>query len=269
MNKKKAVRLIASCFMLWTAILSAAPCSAKAASEAPITFLKEGKLDLDAVVKHFDDLYRSDSSIAVIESTVTRPRRTRAMTMKVWTKGRDKALVLIEQPVREAGAATLKVDNNLWNYLPRIKRTIRIPPSMMLASWMGTDFTNDDLVRRSSFVDDFDYRVSGRSVDPAGWLVRFDAKPGLVGLWSRIELVLSEDGAIPLKAQYFDRKNRLARTMRWAEVREFDGRRLPVHMTLVPEDEPGNRTEMRYLTIQFDVNVPESTFSLSNLEQQR
>ena len=97
----------------------------------------------------------------------------------------------------------------------------------------------------------------------------FDARPGLVGLWSRIELVVSEDGTIPVQARYYDRKNRLARTMRWDDVRELDGRRLPVHMTLVPEDEPGHRTEMLYRTIQFDVDVPESTFSLSNLERQR
>jgi outer membrane lipoprotein-sorting protein len=263
------MRFSAFCFTLWIAILLSSPCSAQAPQKIPATFLKDGKLDLEAVVKHFEDLYRSDSSISVVEISVTRPRSTRTMTMKIWTRGRDKALILIREPVREAGTATLKVDANLWNYLPRIKRTLRIPPSMMLASWMGTDFTNDDLVRESSFIDDYAYQLVGRSNDPAGWVVRFDAKPGLVGLWNRIELVLSEDGTIPLQARYHDRKNRLARTMSWDDVREFGARRLPVHMTLVPEDEAGHRTEMRYREIQFDVDVPESTFSLSNLEQQR
>jgi outer membrane lipoprotein-sorting protein len=263
------MRFIALCFTLWIAILLASPSSAQALQKVPDTFLKDGKLDLEAVVKYFEDLYRSDSSISVVELTVTRPRSTRTMTMKVWTRGRDKALILIQQPVREAGAATLKVDANLWNYLPRIKRTIRIPPSMMLASWMGTDLTNDDLVRESSFSEDYAYQLVGRSNDPAGWVVRFDAKPGLVGLWNRIELLLSADGTIPLQARYYDRKSRLARTMSWDDVRELGGRRLPVHMTLVPEDEPGHRTELHYREIQFDVDVPESTFSLSNLEQQR
>lgn len=263
------MRFFASCFTVGIMILLVAPCFAQAPHRTPDTFLKDGKLDLNAVVKHFEDLYRSDSSISVVELTVSRPRSTRTMTMNVWTRGRDKALIIIQQPVREAGTATLKVGANLWNYLPRIKLTIRIPPSMMLASWMGTDFTNDDLVRESSFIDDYAYQLVGRSNAPAGWVVRFDARPGLVGLWNRIDLVLSEDGTIPLQARYYDRKNRLARTMRWDDVREFDGRRLPVHMTLVPEDEAGHKTEMRYRTIQFDVDVPESTFSLSNLEKQR
>jgi outer membrane lipoprotein-sorting protein len=259
------MRSFASCFTLWVAFLFSTPCSA----QGPDTFLKNGEFDLEAVVRHFEDLYRSDSSISTVELTVVRPRRTRTMTMKVWTRGRDKALIVIEEPVREAGTATLKVDANLWNYLPRIKRTIRIPPSMMLASWMGTDFTNDDLVRESSYIDDYEYRLAGPSDEPVGWVVRFDAKPDLVGLWSRIELVLSQDGTIPLQARYYDRRERLSRTMRWDEVREFDGRRLPARMKLQPEDEPGHRTEMRYLAIQFDVDVPESTFSLSYLERQR
>ncbi|OQX19606.1 MAG: hypothetical protein BWK76_04115 [Desulfobulbaceae bacterium A2] len=231
--------------------------------------MRDGSLDIEAAVQYFEDLYRSDSSISEAELTVTRPHRTHAITMKAWTRGRDRSLIVIQAPLREAGTATLKVDSNLWNYLPRIKQTIRIPPSMMLASWMGSDFTNDDLVRESSFSKDYTHQLLGRAQEPPGWLVRFVARPGLVGLWNRIELTLSEDGTIPLKTVYYDRRDRLARTMYWDEVRDFDGRRLPAHMTLVPEDEPGHRTEMRYLAIQFDVEVPESTFSLSTLERQR
>jgi len=245
------------------------PLAAQETGSVPETFLKDGELDLEAVVKHFEDLYRADSSISVAEMIVTRPRRTQAMTMKIWTKGQEKALIVIQKPVRDQGTATLKVDDNLWNYLPRIKRTIRIPPSMMLAAWMGSDFSNDDIVRESSFSEDYTYELVGRSEDPPGWLVRFEAKPDVVGLWNRMEIVMSEDGLIPIQAQYYDRKNRLARTLTWDEVREFDDRRIPAHMTLVPEDEEGQKTELRYQEIDFDVNVPESTFSLSNLERQR
>lgn len=232
-------------------------------------FFKDGKLDLDAVVEHFEDLYRSTSSVGEAELTVVKPRRTRTMRMKMWTRGREKALIVVQAPPREKGTATLKVDRNLWNYLPRIRRTIRIPPSMMLASWMGSDFTNEDLVRDSSYRDDYTHRLMGRSQDPPGWLIRFDAKPGIVGLWERLELVVSDSGRIPLQAKYFDRKGRLARTLYWDEVKEFDGRRLPSHMRLVPEDEEGHRTEMRYLDLDFKVDVPDRTFSLSRLEQSR
>jgi hypothetical protein len=191
--------------------------------------------------------------------------------MKVWTQGEDKALVVIQSPPREEGTATLKVDDNLWNYLPRIKRTIRIPPSMMLSSWMGSDFTNDDLVRDSSYSDDYTYRLVGPSDDPKGWLVEFTAKEGIVGLWNRIELILLEDGTLPVESRWYNRKGELSRIIRWDDVKEFDGKTLPTRMTLIPtdKDEEGHQTIMTYHRIEFDVDLPESTFSLSRLEQQR
>jgi outer membrane lipoprotein-sorting protein len=232
-------------------------------------FIRDGKLDLGAVVEYVEDMYRSKSSISQMTLIVTKPRQTREVTMKVWTRGKEKALIVIESPAREKGTATLKVEKNLWNYLPRIKRTIRIPPSMMLASWMGSDFTNDDLVRESSYTQDYTYKLTGWSDDPNGWLVSFDAKPDVVGLWKRWELVVSANGRIPLMAKYYDRKNRLSRTMRWSDVRDFDGRQLPAKMEMVPEDKEGYKTELVYEEIDFDVDVPESTFSLSRLERKR
>ena len=201
-------------------------------------FIKNGQLDLDATIKHFEDLYRSDSSIAEMTLTVTKPRRTRTLTMKTWTRGEDKALVIIQSPAKEKGMATLKVDKNLWNFLPRIKRTIRIPPSMMQASWMGSDFTNDDIVREASLSDDYTYRLVGRSQEPDGWLIRFDARPKMVGLWKRIELILCPDGTLPVAAKYFDRKDRLARTITWQDVKVIDAKNIPTRMTLIPE--PGS-----------------------------
>ena len=243
--------------------------TAKKEQEQNGSFIKDGKLDLDAVVKYFEDMYRSESSISEVELKITKPRYQRTLGMKVWTKGQEKVLIVIQSPAREKGTATLRVEKNLWNYLPRIKRTIRIPPSMMLTSWMGTDFTNDDLVRESSYSEDYTYKFLGHSEKPAGWLINFDAKPEVVGLWKRFELVVSEDGRIPLQAKYYDRKDRHARTIYWSEVKDFDGHIIPSKMMLVPEDKQGHKTELIYSNIDFDVPVPENMFSLSELERNR
>ena len=233
------------------------------------SFIKDGKLDLDAVVKYFEDMYRSESSISEVELKITKPRSKRTLGMKVWTKGEEKVLIVIQSPAREKGTATLRVEKNLWNYLPRIRRTIRIPPSMMLTSWMGTDFTNDDLVRESSYSEDYTYKFVRHSEKPEGWLINFDAKPEVVGLWKRFELIVTEDGRIPIQAKYFDRKDRHARTIYWSEVKDFDGHIIPSKMTLVPEDKQGHKTELIYSDIDFDVQVPENMFSLSELERKR
>ena len=224
--------------------------------------------DVAALLARIDDLYRSTSSIARMEVLVTGSRSTRSLRMKAWTRGEDHALIIIEAPAREEGTATLRVGENLWNYLPRIARTIRVPPSMMLGSWMGTDFTNDDLVKESSLRKDFASRVDRRSESPSGWWLALDVKPGVVGRWSRIELLVSDDN-LPIEERHFDRKGRLARTMRFDEVRMLGGRRLPAHLTLTPTDVEGQRTEMRYLDVQFDVPIPDDTFSLARLERKK
>ena len=222
--------------------------------------------DVNALLGRLDDLYRSKSSIARIELVVTSARSTRSLRLKTWTRGEDDALIVIEAPPREEGTATLRVGQNLWNYLPRIARTIRVPPSMMLGSWMGTDFTNDDLVKASSLRKDFDARIDRRSASPPGWWLVLEVKPGVVGRWSRIELLVTDDD-LPLEERHFDRKGRLARTMKFDEVTRLGGRRLPAHVILTPTDDPATRTEMRYLEIEFDVSIPNDTFSLARLER--
>lgn len=239
---------------LWAALLLAARVA------APQT-----RPDVDALLQHLDDLYRSKSSIARIEIQVTNPRTTRSMRLKAWTRGEEHVLVVVEAPPREVGTATLRVGDNLWNYLPRIARTIRVPPSMMLGSWMGTDFTNDDLVKESSLRKDFTARVDRRSESPSGWWLALEVKPGVVGRWARIELLVSDE-RLPVEERHFDRKGRLARTMRFDEVQVLGGRRIPARIVLTPADVEGQATEMRYVDVQFDVPIPDDTFSLSRLE---
>jgi outer membrane lipoprotein-sorting protein len=224
--------------------------------------------DVDALLARLDDLYRSKSSIARLEINVTTPRSTRSLRMQGWTRGLDEALFVIEAPPREEGTATLRVGTNLWNYLPRIARTIRVPPSMMLGSWMGTDFTNDDLVKESSLLKDFNASIDRRSTSPPGWWITLTVKPDVVGRWARIDILITDD-LLPVEEHHFDRKGRLARTMVFDEIKVFSGRRLPAHMVLTPTGVEGQRTEMRYLDIQFDAPIPDETFSLSRLERGR
>ncbi len=224
--------------------------------------------DVDAVLAKLDDLYRSTSSISRVELVVVTPRSTRTMRVKAWTRGEDKALIVVEAPSRDAGTATLRVGENLWMYLPRVAKTMRIPPSMMLGSWMGTDFTNDDLVKESSLRKDFVARINKRSSSPAGWWLTLTAKPGVVGRWAKIDLLISDD-MLPVEERHYDRKLRLARTLTFDTVKKLSGRTLPTRMVVTPAGETDKRTELTYGELSLDVDVPESTFSLSRLERKR
>lgn len=224
--------------------------------------------DVKTVVRVMDNLYRSTTSIGRMELTAKTETQTRRLSMRIWTKGTEKTLVVIDAPAREAGNATLKVGNNLWNYIPNISRTIRIPPSMMLSPWMGTDFTNDDLVKGSTYAQDFDTRIEGRSANPAGWLVAMRVRPGVVGRWQKIEWIINDEATLPILGRYYDLKGRLARTMMFSEVKNLGGRLMPTHMTLESVDQPGHKTEIHYLDMKFDAPVPDNLFSLSQLERQ-
>ena len=223
--------------------------------------------DVDRLLRHYDDLYDSSGTIARVEISIVTPKKTRTLGLRLWGKGDDKALIVIDAPPRDAGTATLKVGKNLWNYLPKIARTIRVPPSMMMGSWMGSDLTNDDIVRDSSYEDDYESEVVGRSEDPPGWKVRMSARPDAVGLWNTVEMVFSYDDWLPVMARFFDRKDRLSRTMRFEDVKVLGGRRIPTLISIVPEREEGRRTEFRYLDAEFDVELSDDMFSLSHLER--
>ncbi len=223
--------------------------------------------DADSLLRAYDDLYSSSGTTARVEISIVTPKKTRTLQLRFWAKGEDKALMVVDAPPRDAGTATLKVDRNLWNYLPKISRTIRVPASMMMGSWMGSDLTNDDIVRDSSYEDDYESEVVERTDDPPGWKVRMKARPEAVGLWNSVEMVFADDGGLPVMAQFFDRKDRLSRTMRFGEVKVLGGRRVPTLITIVPEREEGRMTEFRYLDVEFNVQLSDDTFSLSNLER--
>ncbi len=229
----------------------------------------ETEPDVDRLLRRMDGLYDSSGTRSQVEITIVKPRKTRTLRVRAWTKGEDKVLMVVDAPARDAGTATLKVEDNLWNYLPKISRTIRVPPSMMMGSWMGSDLTNDDIVRDSSYEKDYVSEFAGHSSDPPGWKVCLVAKPDLVGLWNRVEMVFSYDDELPVLAQFYDRKDRLSRTLRFEDVRDIGGRRVPTMMTVTPEREEGQYTLMRYHNVEFDVELDDGMFSLSWLERNR
>ena len=231
-----------------------------------------------ALLEHFDDMYRSTGTAARLEVKIERPNKVRTMRMRSWSQGEDKALVVIDAPARDAGTATLKVGRNLWNYLPKISRTIRVPPALMMGAWMGSDLTNDDLVRESSYAHDYSITGGDPSAEPPGCQVNLEAKPEVPGLWKRVEIVfaspmLATDSThaeqLPILVRYYDRKGRLSRTMQLEEIKKMGDRLIPTRIEISPEREEGRRTVLTYLHVEFDVELDESLFSLAQLERRR
>lgn len=222
---------------------------------------------MDAVIDHLDELYRAGSSHAIMTMTVVRERGTRELTIESWSMGDDEALMVIRSPAREAGTATLRTEEGLWNYAPRADRLIRIPTGLLSESWMGSHFTNDDLMRETSYQDDYETELSWEQRNgERRLLVTMTPRPGAPVVYTRVLFWLTPDDWIPVAQEFYDR-GELIRTMTFDRVRTVDGRRIPMRMTLTPADEPDQRTVMEYSELELDVPVDPELFTRRGLRR--
>lgn len=220
------------------------------------------------IVDRVDRLYRSKTSKSDVEMEITTPEWTRTLKMDVWTEGLDKTFVRILYPKKDEGIATLRVENEMWNYFPKINKVMKVPPSMMTSSWMGSDFTNDDLVKESSLLEDYTYKLlEPEGADPNLHYVELTPRVDSPVVWAKIVMVVMKNSYIPVREEYYDDNGVKVRIMTFSDIKDFGGRRVPAVITLTPlsERKKGHKTVIIYKTLEFDAQLPEDVFSLRNL----
>ena len=222
------------------------------------------------IIKKVDQLYRSSSSYTRMEMEISTPHWQRTLSLEAWTKGTDKTFILINSPKKESGTATLRIKNEMWNYLPQTAKVIKVPPSMMMGSWMGSDFNNDDLVRESSMLDDYTYKMTAPAEPEPGTLsLEMIPKENAAVVWGKIILTVREKDYLPVRQEYYDEKGRMMRLMEFKEIKVMGGKTIPTVMELISRTKEGNRTVIRYLKTDFDIPLKEDIFSLRNLKKGR
>lgn len=226
----------------------------------------ETDLTATELLDRVDNLYQQENSHAVMTMEIVTPDFERSMTLESWSIGLDYSLVKVLEPKKEKGVATLKREDEMWNYLPKIRKVLKVPPSMMMGSWMGSDFTNDDLMREGSWVEEFDV-----SLTEEDGLYKLDltAKPDTVTVWGNMQIEIDSETLLPVKQLYFDEDGTAMREMLFKDVKTFDGVSLPSVMELNPLNKPGNRTRVIYERMEFDVDISEDFFTLQNLKRSR
>ncbi len=227
--------------------------------------------DAKEIVRESNELIRSKGSYSKITMEVIKPDWSRKMEMKVWALEPDYSLLLITKPAKNKGYVTLKRKKEVWNWIPTVRKVIKIPPSMMLQSWMGSDFTNDDLVRQSSIVDDYTHKIIGSEVIDGYdcYKIQLTPKPEAGVVWGKILAWISKKGYLQLKADYFDEDGELIKTMVGSKVKKMGGRTIPTHWEMIPVNKPGQKTVMEYLEIKFNVKHKTSFFSQQNMKKVR
>ena len=224
------------------------------------------------IVKKADEKMRGEkSSESTMTMKIVRPSWTRSVSFKTWTLGTDYSLVYITAPAKEKGQSFLKRKNEMWNWNPAINRVIKLPPSMLAQGWMGSDFTNDDMLNQSSIVVDYTHAFSGNE-NISGkdcYKITLTPKEDAPVVWGRVILWISKNDYLQLKAEYYDEDGYLVKTETGSDIKTMDGRVLATRFELVPADKKGNLTIVTLDAIKFNVSLAESFFSQQNLQKVR
>jgi len=223
------------------------------------------------IVQKANDLVMGKTNIGESKMTIVRPDWSREVTMKSWSKGIDYYLIIITAPARDKGQVFLKRENEMWNWMPSISRTIKIPPSMMMQSWMGSDFTNDDLLKESSIVKDYLHEITGSdSLDGYEcYKIKLTPKPEAAVVWGKIIMWVTKKEYYQLKVEFFDEDEELINIQTASNIREIGGRTIPTKMTMIPVDKEGNQTILEFINAQFDTPLTDDFFSQQNMKRVR
>ncbi len=223
------------------------------------------------IVKKAHDLMQGESNYSEVKMTIHRPKWDRTLSFKSWMKGSDYALIFVTSPAQEAGQVFLKRGNEMWNWLPSIDRMIKIPPSMMMQSWMGSDLTNDDLVKESSIVDDYDHKIlSQENVDGYNcYKIEMIPHEDAPVVWGKIYTWISKDHYFTLKNEYYDESGKLINVETLSEIKDVGDRTIPTKFTMVPVEKKDHETDMVFENIKFNVNIDDSFFSIQNMKHVR
>ncbi|HEY0742723.1 MAG TPA: outer membrane lipoprotein-sorting protein [Chryseosolibacter sp.] len=235
---------------------------------ALFSYLQHQELTAQQVVQKATDKMRGETSQASLTIRTVRPTWNREMKVKTWTKGEKFAMIVVESPAKEKGVAFLKRNKEVWNWIPTLERSIKLPPSMMSQSWMGTDFTNDDLVKESSMVEDYDHSfrgdtiISGRNCH----IIQMIPKPEAAVVWGKLIICIDKDDFIELHTRFYDEDGTLLNTMNAYDIKLMDGRLIPTRMEMIPADKPGQKTVLIYSNILYDKPLAETFFTLQQLK---
>jgi outer membrane lipoprotein-sorting protein len=236
------------------------------------SFLFAQQLSATEIVRKADEKFNGEKSgISTMVMTIIRPSWERTVEFKSWSMERENSLTLITAPAKDAGQTFLKRGQEMWNWNPAINRLIKLPPSMMSQGWMGSDYTNDDILKESSLVNDYINEIEGEEMiaDRLCYKIKMVAKEGAPVVWGHQFRWIDKKDLLVLKTELYDEDGSLVRTELGSDIKMMDGRAIPTMLELLPSDEKGNKTIVIIKDIRFNVPIEESFFSQQNMKRVR
>ena len=219
------------------------------------------------IIKKLEKNLRGDYMYATMKMVVTSKRGKRTVEIESWSKGNKKSFIKILYPKKDKGITFLKIDNQMWQYIPKIERTIKIPASMMLQSWMGSDFTNDDMVKESSFEEDYNVKLLSKRANSA--TLELLPKEDAAVVWGKIIIDIDLKNYVPVKEVFYDDRMKKVRIMTFSKVEQHGSHRIPMIMELKPLDanKKKNSTKIIFKKINYDAKIDSSYFTKHALKR--
>lgn len=220
------------------------------------------------IVEKADDKMRGNTSQAEITIKTVRSSWSREMTVRTWMKGTTLATILVQSPAKDKGIVYLKRRKEVWNWVPSLEKIIKLPPSMMSQSWMGTDFTNDDLVKESSVVNDYDHSIIGDTIiDKRNcYIIQMRPKPEAAVVWGKLIICIDKKDFIELHTRFYDEEGKLINTMNAYDVKLMDGRLIPTRFEMTPAEKPNQKTVMIYKSVQYNKPIDDNFFTTEKMK---
>ena len=234
--------------------------------------LLPGQLSPKEIIRKADERFNGEeSSKSLMSMTIVRPSWERTMEFKTWSSGRELSLTLITEPARDKGQSFLKRKNEMWNWNPTISRLIKLPPSMMSQGWMGSDYTNDDILRESSVVNDYDHELVGEEIVDGRncYKINMVAREEAAVIWGHQVRWIDKSDFLFMKAELYDEDGYLVRTELGMNIKLMDGRLIPTRLELIPAEEEGHKTVVEIREVEFNIPISDNFFSQQNMKSVR
>ncbi|MGE4288372.1 MAG: outer membrane lipoprotein-sorting protein [Salinivirgaceae bacterium] len=223
------------------------------------------------IIKKMDDKMQGNSNRSEMSMAIVRPKYTRNIEFKNWSLERNYFMTYVTAPASDKGQVFMKYNTEMWSYNPSINRMIKLPPSMMSQGWMGSDYSNDDLVKQSSIVNDYTHKIVSEEIIEGRLCFKIEMIPQMESniVWSKVYTWVDKELFVSLKSEYYDEEEYLVRTELGKAIKNFDGRELPSIIEIIPAEEPENKTIITIKSMDFNVDIQESFFSQQNMKRVR
>lgn len=223
------------------------------------------------IVRKAYNLMQGLTNESALSMTIVRPTWQRTISFKSWAKGNDYSLAIVTDPAKERGQTFLKRKNEIWNWVPSIQKMIKLPPSMMSQGWMGSDYSNDDLLKESSIVEDYEHSLMSMETIEGQecYKIKLVPKPNAAVVWGSIIKWISKNDYFQLRSEYFDEDGILIKTETASAIKQMGDRRIPTHIEIIPKDKPGNKTLVDIQKAIFNKPIDDAFFSQQNMKNVR